>query len=162
MLPVTLPLSYIHDPKNFHVLSSLSLLVKVRWGGYVFSSQEQRFWMLSHPLAWFCRLLATFLIAEIKRRARSSLTKGFILVDGETSHYSREGTGARWRMGEGDEWERMRITDAQHFLLFIQFEDPSSYCGSSESAFPLPFWRCHHRHTQNLVPSVIRNVVSED
>lgn len=51
------------------------------------------------------RLLVTFLVAEIKCQAGSSLTKGFILVGGATYHYGRESTGwggGREAEGEGE------------------------------------------------------------
>lgn len=59
-----------------------------------------------HSLAWFSRLLATFLVAEIKCLSRSSVKKGLISVGGETSHYVGEGTGAG-EMGEGEGRERV-------------------------------------------------------
>lgn len=123
----------------------------------LFSVVQSTGFNVRHSLAWFYRLLATFLIAEIKCQASSSLKnkKGFILVGG------RGGTGAGGA-GKGErEWERMRSIDAQYFLLFIQFGDPGSYSGSSELVFPLPFWKYHHRHTQNLVSGVTGNAVNE-
>lgn len=94
-----------------------------------------------HSLAWFSGLLATFLVAEIKCQSRSSLKKGLVSVGGETSHYVGEGTGAGEMWGGGGKgrgWrERMRIIDAQHFLRFIPFGNPSSYGGSSELVFSL-------------------------
>lgn len=60
----------------------------------------------------------------------------------------------------------MRIIDAQHFLLFIPFGNPSSYGGSSELVFPSNVleispqthsescFQCDSKHSQRrLIPA---------
>lgn len=120
-------------------------------------------------LVCFCRLLATFLVAESKCQIRSTLKRVYFSSrrDSPGKTQAREVTGhvvsavRREREGgkKGEGRGERELVMAQLTFSLFSLGTSVHVVGSSEWVLPPQFWKYCHRYNQNLVSKVIQNAV---